>query len=214
MTWGVCRQDVRRMVAPGDWMVFFSAARELRSGLTRYRFVAALLVEEKISQLEIFEQERLRPYREYLNLLIRPSGSGWEHFEPGMAWFHGDWLWRIAETKGLRKPAVEAAAIQHQTGATLPVPIAKNYVIFSKASSMIASDPPEVAAHERGQATERWHSDARSTELRKVVFGASPRGLRTRNRQQPHRHQQRTIDARWPAVFRRLLGQVGVSLRR
>src|SRR5260370_22956095 len=73
VTWGVCRADVRNAISPGDWIAFLSAERDGEDEVvTRYRFVAALCVERKISHTAIFETSRNRRYRDYLNLLVRP----------------------------------------------------------------------------------------------------------------------------------------------
>ena len=103
VTWGVCRTDVRCAITIGDWMVFFSS--EKNGMITRYRFVAALCVENKLRHTSIFEPHVNQVYRSYLNLLIRPNGAGWEHFEPALhpkkptfkGGWHDDWLWKICE---------------------------------------------------------------------------------------------------------------------
>jgi hypothetical protein len=112
VTWGVCRPDVRGAIDRDDWMVFFAAQRDAEdSAITRYRFVAALCVEEKLSQVALFAPSINRPYRDYLNLLIRPAGGGWEHYEPLFDQndrnnYHKDWLWRVCRTPRLRKKDV------------------------------------------------------------------------------------------------------------
>ena len=195
-------------------MVFFSAQKdEPPTTTTRYRFVAALRVEARITHTNIFEGGSARLYRDYLNLLIRPSGDGWEHFEPGLhpSQWHDDWMWRLCARRGLRKADVATSGRRHQPGdlltlGTRPLPIADSYVIFSTSTSVIVPDPPLVAAHRRGDAAERWQADDRSNMIRELVFGASPRGLRTGNPQQPHRHFRRTlVDQGWPESLRRAL---------
>src|SRR5205823_9310754 len=121
-----------------DWIAFFSAERDGQEmAVTRYSFVAALCVERKIAHTAIFDAPEHCRYREYLNLLIRPKGSGWEHFEPGLhpSDWHGDWLWRISERRGLRKKDMVAAGERHAPGTALSVrgrsvPVAESYVVF------------------------------------------------------------------------------------
>jgi hypothetical protein len=106
VTWGVCRADVRCAIARGDWMVFFSSELDRQNQTIKcYRFVGALCVENKLRHTSLFEPHVNQSYRSYLNLLIRPKGSGWEHFEPALSpskrtsesGWHDDWSWRMCE---------------------------------------------------------------------------------------------------------------------
>jgi hypothetical protein len=174
-------------------MVFFSAERR-RPGLSRYSFVAALCVERKISHAELWADKG--PFRGYLNLLIRPLNEGWEHYEPGQArkdW-HKDWLWRIAATRGSRKAAVERAGLDHHPGDSLPYPLAENYVVFSSELQARPRAPVLVATHSGPPGREVWVKTPEARAIRRAVFGESDRGLRTLNRQQPHRHFRRSLD--------------------
>lgn len=215
VTWGVCRPDVRGMIQPGDWCVFFSAQHpKANPANTEYRFVAALEVEFKMSHTEIWNSSRLPNLKKYLNLLVRPSGSGWEHHEPAThrARGHEDWMWRLCRRRGLTKEVVTAAASAHVTGAPLKIggqalPIEDNYVVFSKSSGWIVAQPLLVAVHERGDSTERWLTDRVATRIRQLVFDGSRRkGLRTANPQQPHRHFRRPLSdaSTWAEELRRI----------
>jgi hypothetical protein len=217
VTWGVCRPDVRSAIGTGDWIVFFSNQRDLQY-ITHYRLVAALCVEEKLRHTSLFEPSGNQMYRDYLNLLIRPNGSGWEHFEPAMhpSEWHRCWSWRMCERhalrkQGLRKKEVVAAGKRHIGGEPItidghPLQIAENYVVFSTASAVLTSDPPLVATHRKGDTSERWETDARSNRIRRLVFGNASRGLRTSNPQQPHRHFRRRLDdPNWPDTLREVM---------
>ena len=174
-------------------MVFFSAERR-NPELAQYYFIAALCVERKISHAELWSDGV--PFSAYLNLLIRPLNDGWEHYEPGLArkdW-HKDWLWRIAATRGSRKPTVERAGFDHHPGVPLPYPLAENYVVFSKKSEVRPPAPVLVATHSGPQGREAWVQTPQARAIREAVFGASERGLRTTNRQQPHRHFRRPLE--------------------
>lgn len=216
VTWGVCRPDVRGAIRPGDWVAFLSCQHHPADSGTRvYRFVACLPVATKLSQTGLFAASMDCPYRSYLDLLLRPTGAGWEHHEPGLHvkdW-HDDWLWRLCDPRALRnghcvrkEHVVEASRLFAPGGPFLidgrPVPIADNYVVFSKSSALIAQNPPVVATYRRGEREETWEADDRSFRLRRLLFGSgSERGLRTANRQQPHRHFRRRLDdPSWPAA--------------
>ncbi len=214
VTWGVCRPDVRRAITLRDWVAFFSAERDRRdAALTRYKFVAALSVERRVSQVAIFGSPANRLFRNYLNLLIRPKESGWEHYEPGLnpSNWHDDWLWRISDPRGLRKMEFVMAGESHRSGTALTIRgqrtgLADNYVIFSRSDAVILDRPILVAIHRRGESKETWQR--RWTRLRDLLFGQSSRGLRTSNHQRPHRHFRRALgDPSWPKNLRGLLDQ-------
>jgi hypothetical protein len=214
VTWGVCRPDVRNAIKDGDWMIFFSAERpSTESAITRYRFVAALAVDQKVSQTHLFDSPPMRPYRRYLNLLIRRKASGWEHYEPGLdspSKGHPDWLWRLSDGKLFRKAELVAAGASHRPGDSLSVrgiiPVASNYVIFAN-SGIVAVRPPLVAGHSRGDRTQTWNRDRCSEQIRDIVFEGSTRSLRTTNPYQPHRHFRRAItDMCWLDQLKNALG--------
>jgi hypothetical protein len=197
---------------PGDWVAFFSAQRVGRNpACTHYKFVAALCVEKKIAHPEIFTNSENYLYRACLNLLIRPQDPGWEHYEPGLAAWHDDWLWRVCLPNGQHKNEVVAAGRVHAAGFPLtiqgrPLPMADNYVIFSPSSVIVARKPALIAVHYPGEASEIWQTDARSSRIRELLFGSSKRGLRTGNRQQPHRHFRRQLEhSSWPMLLRDVL---------
>jgi hypothetical protein len=98
LTWGVCRADVRSPIQSGVAVVFFSFTNCRKS--TKYQLCAVATVEGKIAHSDIFLSPTYQNYRQYLNLLVRPSDTGslWIHHEPGAPkekW-HKDWLGRIA----------------------------------------------------------------------------------------------------------------------
>jgi hypothetical protein len=208
ITWGICRPDVRAKIRPGDYAAFFAADRDNQQ--TTYLFVGALCVDRKISHVSLWKDPQ--PFRDYLNLLIRPHGRGWEHFEPALAvrYWHKDWLWRIADNTGRRKEPVVQASLSHVAGHPLTYPPMDNYIVFSVRSSVIPRSPIPVASHSGGAGVETWHSTHEAMTIRRVIYDRTARGIRTRNRQQPHRHFRRPL--RDPREFCKLLGQV-VTLR-
>ncbi len=209
ITWGVCRPDVRCAIRRDDGIVFFAAQKNSKDNRTTdYRFVAALRVNDKIRHTEVSQHPI---FKHYLNLMIRPRGAGWEHYEPAANPVHRDWLWRItckSSTSSCDLPPKvqihtdeagnkekvrcwEAAGKAHEPGSPLmigkqPVPVAANYVIFSTTSVVLADDPPRVARYREG-GHEAWQTDPTSQKIRDLVL-RNGRYLRTSNYQQPHRH--------------------------
>jgi len=201
LTWGICRQQVRNSIRPGDIVVFFSFRQERESGVVEYRLCAVATVERKVRQVDIFEDPGLRVYRRYLNLLIRKRGrQGWEHYEggsPRQMW-HQDWVWRIVSHEGFRKKAFtklssgdflpKSARIKRH-----PIGIAANYVIFSDnlTETYILDKPPSVARYRKSGQHEEWSTDSLSQQIKRLTVDCSKehggRGtLRTRNLQRAH----------------------------
>jgi hypothetical protein len=86
----------------------------------------------------------------------------------------------------------EAAGKIHTPGKPLTigghyVPIAANYVVFSRSSPVLADNPPLVAKHHQGERQEIWENNSTSAEIRKLVLRDSGRCLRISNRL-AHRH--------------------------
>src|SRR5439155_15828673 len=97
------------LIRRDDCVAFFSAERD--GPKFRYSFVAGLQVERLTSQAAIWSPGADEALSRYLNLLVRPSGGGWEHHEPGLHrrdW-HPDWIWRMCVRKGMDKDRVLAA---------------------------------------------------------------------------------------------------------
>lgn len=222
VTWGVCRPDVRGQIESSDCVAFFAAERTGPN--TTYRFTAALQVDKSVSPLSIWSLEGA-PYSAYLNLLVRPRGDGWEHYEPALdeAVWHSNWLWRVCDRRGHRKAAIVAASRLHCPGNPLPartsddaeIAIADNYVVFSKKHGFILRNPIGIAKHDPKKPRETWGDDSVSAAIRRHVFGALDRGLRTANLYQPHRHTVRSIaDSKtWMAHLRQIVrGRSGVDL--
>lgn len=200
VTWGICRPDVRCDIKVGDWVAFFSAEHSQESlATTRYRFVGAHCVQGKLAHTSLFAAGL--PFGDYLNLLVRPLGAGWEHYEPGLrtSQWHKDWLWRIiCGHRRFKKKVVEDAGRSHIPGGPLMLdgrllPVADNYVIFSDNQSVRASNPPVIATHQRGEDTEVWLGDRRSRRIKEIIIGDGGRNLRIANRL-AHRHIRRDLD--------------------
>jgi hypothetical protein len=202
VTWGVCRPDIRNKIRPNDIVAFISAMHDEMS--THYSFVAALVVAEKMAATEAVRGH----FREYLNVLVRPSGRGWEHHEPGRhpSLWHQDWLWRICDRRRVNKTTAIEGGQRHAAGTALPVRVAANYVVFSRESSLVLAQPVPVAVCPRGDIYETWHPDARR-RIKRLLFDSSSRGLRIANRQRPHRHFRRQVGRGW-------IDQLAAALRR
>lgn len=201
LTWGICRQQVRNRIQPGDIVVFFSFRRRKPNAETEYRLCAIATVERKLRQTDIFSDPGLRLYRRYLNLLIRKGRSGdWEHYErasPEREW-HKDWVWRIADHAGNRKTYFQHLNAAREIPPTAAlnghrVAIAANYVVFSAdpAETFVLAEPPFVARSERAGLNEEWNTDRTSQAVKNLTVAlAKERGgrgtLRTRNLQRAH----------------------------
>ncbi|MBZ5694715.1 MAG: hypothetical protein LAN36_05075 [Acidobacteriia bacterium] len=229
LSWGICRQDVRNRLRPGDIVVFFSFRKFKETGDSEYRLCALATVDRKVSQIGLWQDQNLKIYRKYFNLLIRPWRSkhgAWEHFEPTLAGsrVHHDWLWRIAEHQGFRKEDFERLQTTDtlKPGVTVrgrPVVIAKNYVLFSSdpTETHVLSKPTVVAWHSRGKSAEEWNQDKFSHSVRRLTLDVAEqangrkRSLRIRNSQRAHRHivfeLPRTDAETWRAEFIDLVKQ-------
>ena len=224
ITWGVCRPDVRSKASVGDAVAFFAANFEEGEPTIQYYFVGALMVQHKVTHATIHRERHLAPLREYLNLLVRPKGDGWEHFEPSLprSMWHDDWLWRIVTTRHLKADVVKASSA-HRSGRTLeilgePVTFADNYVVFATAPkrSVVLHTPVLVATFDRSdssQSHECWMAADTAQRIKKLTLGKinarrdKPRWLRTSNIRQPHRHSRVEIrdSSAWMRQLRRAL---------
>ena len=206
LSWGICRQDVRNRLRCGDIVVFFSFRKFKETGDSEYRLCALATVERKVSQSDIWQDNSLKTYRKYFNLLIRPSRSrhgAWEHFEPTLdgSRLHHDWLWRMAHHQGFRKKDFKKlqATDRLEPGAAVrdrSVILARNYVLFScdAVETHILSKPPVIAWHSKGQPAEEWNQDKFSQAVKRLTLDIANhsngrrRSLRIRNSQRAHRH--------------------------
>lgn len=201
VTWGICRQQVRNRIEPGDVVVLFSFRKEKLRESFEYRLCAIVTVQRKVRQSDIWVDPALRVFRRYLNLLIRPAKRmGWEHFEPGLPTkkWHDDWVWRLAEHDGFRKRdfatlnGADVLPVLAKVRGHLIQP-AENYIIFSEdpRETYIFTKPPLVARCKEPGRTEEWQLDTLSQKIKKLTVDYSKqrghRGtLRTTNRQRPH----------------------------
>ena len=198
VTWGVCRQDVRNQLVVGDVVAFFAMTNDLDRFSREYRFVAALTVDRLLNMDEVFQEKSGHKFDEYLNLLVRPAGGGWEHVEPALPrdHWHDDWMWRICDHTGYKKEAFMRAAGLHRSAEPLhvagsPTVFAPNYIVFSTdpKNTLVMTDPEIVAVWQRGSEFEEWLENPVARELWSLTLSHSSRDhLRTRNKRQPHRH--------------------------
>ncbi len=201
LTWGVCRQQVRNRISPGDVVVFFSVRgnREDRAPF-RYRLCAVATVERKVSQTDIWTRAELKPFRSYRNLLIRRLKGGlWEHHEPILGVNHKDWFWRIADQGGFCKKDFRRLESSDVLTADArirgrSISIAENYVIFSARphQTIILDQPPLVARCDSNGRPEKWRDDpvSRTTPAHTLdvarEYGSRRRSLRSINTQHSH----------------------------
>lgn len=197
LTWGVCRSPLRRKLQTGDVVAFFAKRDSGNEGIDYY-FKGFATVARKVSQVEVWTSNELSPFREYLNLLIRPVSETIERFR----WYervdyHADWLWRICSPDGHRKRDIVRLAADGEF-VRQAVPVGANYVIFSNddESTRILCNPLHVAHSEplRRHQIEQWLDSPHVVALRDLFLGKSRnarggrRGLKTTNGQQAHPH--------------------------
>jgi hypothetical protein len=206
LSWGICRQDVRNRLSPGDIVIFFSFHRFEETGDSEYQFCALATVERKVSQIDLWQDKKLGRFTKYFNLLIRPSKSirgTWEHFEPTLegSRLHADWVWRIVDHRGFRKEdfkQLQDAGV-FKPGTTIrghSLAVAANYVLFASdpAKTLVLAKPPVVAWHSKGRPAEEWNQDKFSQAVRSKTLDVAerangrPRSLRIKNSQRAHRH--------------------------
>jgi hypothetical protein len=226
LTWGVCRQQVRNRLGTGDVVVFFSFGGSEDGGEIEYRLCAVATVEQKVRQTEIWSDRELRAYRCYLNLLVRPAKQkdGWEHYEPSTKdEGHEDWLWRVAEHRGLKKCDFERLERSDLLPADArvkgrPVRIAENYVIFSSkpTETVILAHPPVIARNLRREEKETWEQRGFSRTVKNLTLGIAhqygvprSRSLRSANLQHAHPpvhwRMQQDEGREWRRQFLRLI---------
>jgi hypothetical protein len=193
VTWGVCRQNVRNKLRPGDAVVFFAADRLRDRRPARYQFVGFATVDRAVRQTDVWTDPVLNGYRRYGNLLIRPVGGGFEHFEPELPKNpHHDWLWRIADTRRFRKDNFNGRE-QFRPSDRIegrPLRIAENYIVFrpEPRETLVLAKPPVVATVDASGKIETWARTPFASSLRAAVLGATSRSLRSTNEQRAHPH--------------------------
>lgn len=186
LTWGVCRQDLRNAIPAGSIVAFFSFT-SLPNKEVLYRLCAVTTVVDKVDHRVVDRDPCLSPFRHlYINALIRPEKDGWRYDEtdrrPKLR--HADWLWRIADHRGMRRQSFEAKYAQiyrdewfsEHTVVEGEIRLARNYVLFSTApdETYISPAPPEVAIAVKGN-----HEDWSNLGLRSLTVDVAAKWLRS-----------------------------------
>lgn len=231
LTWGVCRPDIRNIIKKGDIVVFFSFQKDNRNKETEYRFCCVATVEDKISQAEIWQEEDLKVFRNYHNLLVKPSkiNGVWEHFEPSLQGKHAHkhWLWRCTTQSHLKKnQLIEISKTNmFKPGYMIDgvlIEFANNYILFSSdtTKTFYIVNPKVVAKHKKGKQYEEWRNDKFSQGIRSLVLekaehvNEKKRNLRINNKQHPHRHimfeLKESEAVSWRASILQFIGKRGV----
>lgn len=143
-SWGVCRADVRAMLAERDVVVYFCGRQDRTALCWRYYFIGFGTVKHVVDRRELWTNAKYKPYREFYNVLAcweRGELKQKESFHP----YHEDW------DKG------RAAA---------------PYVIFDPDESAFnVHSPHHVATWNIGHALpEVWNRDRRSQKLENLLF--------------------------------------------
>jgi hypothetical protein len=211
LTWGVCRQDLRNAIRKDCLVVFFSFTRDLVvDGRTMYRLCAVATVADKVEHRAIHHDPRINQFRYmYTNGLIVPKNGGWCHDESDRPKMHQhkDWLWRIADHRGMTKGefARKYAAI-YEDGwfSNNSVSLASNYILFRSdpRHTLILQNPPNVAFAINGQREEWTNSDLHAMTLGTAARWGGRDRLRIPNRSRPHRQIRFQMPADDATVWR------------
>jgi hypothetical protein len=167
LTWGVCRQDLRNSIARDSIVVFFSFT-PLPSGEILYRLCGVATVEDKLDHRDVHRDQRVLPFRDlYINGLITPHDHGWRYDETDRRFSqrHKDWLWRIADHRGITQDNFNWKYAEIYREKWFPdaavangqLSLAGNYILFSASPdrTFVSPAPPEVAIAVKGE-HERW----------------------------------------------------------
>jgi hypothetical protein len=164
-SWGVCRRDVRAQLRQGDFVIWFCARPQSnQTGNWDYYLVGCTTVKDTCNRYALWTDPKYAPYRDFFNTLARPNGSALIQHEM-IHDFHNDWKNRITA----------------------------DYIIFDGCPSLSAvnlASPTLVATGSAGAAEAWLRSNRKVLNIENMIFtnlGISRR-LRTKNRQQPHRH--------------------------
>lgn len=97
VTWGVCRHNVRQSLNIKD-EVFFVSCNKISKIHWEYFLIGFGEVEDKITQEEIYSIQKYNIFQKYFNLLIKPIGNKYQHWEPisKSSWHNYDWKVRIS----------------------------------------------------------------------------------------------------------------------
>jgi hypothetical protein len=182
-------------------------------GAVEYRLSGYATVERKVSQEDIWRDDDLSVYRDYLNLLVAPArGEGFVHRESHPGRPHPDWLWRLTCSRGRTWRSGDFAAFDDPKGGRSfhplrdrvggePIDLCSNYVIFSSdpSQTLILADPPVVARYDPTWGPtrpERWLDSPLASTIYNLTLARKPgRSLRLVSRDpgksrllQRHRH--------------------------
>jgi hypothetical protein len=186
LTWGVCRQDLRNSIARGSIVVFFSFT-PLIQGEVLYRLCAVETVADKLDHRAVHRDRRFSRFRGlYLNTLIAPETGGWRYDETDRhpKQRHNDWLWRIADHRGMTQGEFDTKynaiyrdeRIPHGAADSAKPLLADNFILFTNPPdrAYISPNPPEVAIAVKGQ-----HEEWFNRRLRTLTVGTAAAFLKS-----------------------------------
>lgn len=164
-SWGVCRRNVRKLLKPGDLVIYFCGRQSTASKHDwEYFYIGYGTVQRAVERQAIWEQEDLAHYRGFFNCLVKYDNGVQSHYEP-FGEPHDDWAKRIEAGYFLFDP------LQTDFNLTDPLLVA------------VYSDPK--------QPRETWLlQDPLVRRLHSALFfdGLVDRGLRIPNKFRPHGH--------------------------
>jgi hypothetical protein len=162
-TWGVCRRPVRGKLSNGDLVIYFCGKpRPEETKIWDYYFIGFGTVKETILHEQLWLDTKYSVYQRFYNLLEKPAGDKWEHYEP-FGTEHDDWKRRSSAP----------------------------YIIFDEDEQLTdfnVINPLHVATKPKDLAVEKWNSSRLVKRLEDILFEQFDieRRLRTKNKYIAH----------------------------
>lgn len=225
LTWGICRTNIRNNLQNDDVVLFYCFCADCFA----YFLTGFATVDKKIKQSEIWKKNEYSSYRDYFNLLIKPSGSGkkWIHFErlAEITGEHSDWLNRLILSKEpessfvLNNDTIQASYFENN-----------NYVIFKHdlADTYMLEKQIKVATWKPKSKKETWIESEIVSKIHaftfelsnfdkyKVISKKNRSSLRVHDRNQSHVYIKYDLKIegldQWKKDFKEYLEKVNENL--
>jgi hypothetical protein len=167
-SWGVCRRNLRELLAPEDLVIFFCARECLEPRTWHYYYVGFGTVRRGLPRWSIWQEPEFAPYQRFYNLLVRPENGLLVHAEAFPA--HHDFEKRLCSY-------ILFDARERRTEFDL-------------------TNPPHVATYS-GAIPETWHRDDPFVAgLYDVLIAGRQRRLRTSLTGNAHPHIRLTSESK------------------
>jgi hypothetical protein len=80
-SWGVCRRNLRRLLVPGDLVIFFCVRQCRRPEVWHYYYIGFGTVRLRLTRWCIWQDPKFASYQSFYNLLVRPHNDELVHAE-------------------------------------------------------------------------------------------------------------------------------------